>query len=225
MLVDCLPNNGRTRSIVAQFHHHQDRTDVLKAASSIKKSHSNIIITEDFPAAVQKNRRVLLPVFHAAKDRFKGQNTNVSLRGDILTIGNTKYGIKDISNGRTRSIVAQFHHHQDRTDVLKAASSIKKSHSNIIITEDFPAAVQKNRRVLLPVFHAAKDRFKGQNTNVSLRGDILTIGNTKYGIKDISKLPANLSPHNACTAQNEDTVAFFFHELKIFKPPSMQFCL
>ena len=113
------------------------------------------------------------------------------------------------STGKTRSIVAQFHHHQDRTDVLKVASSIKKSHSNVVITEDFPAAVQQNRRVLLPVFHSAKDLFKGQNTNVSLRGAILTIGSTKYGIKDISKLPANLSPHNACTVQNEDTVAFF----------------
>ena len=59
------------------------------------------------------------------------------------------------------------------------------------------------------MFHSAKDLFKGQNTNVSLRGDILTIWSTKYGIKDISKLPANLSPHSACTAQNEDTVAFF----------------
>ena len=191
-----------------------DRQVALESAvQSLQEENASL---RDRISSLESNSKINNLLFHNVGEK---KNEDVpSLIRSISNDGGVKldkraivkaHRVGGFNNGRTRSIVAQFHHHQDRTDVLKAASSIKKSHSNIIITEDFPAAVQKNRRVLLPVFHAAKDRFKGQDTNVSLRGDILTIGNTKYGIKDISKLPANLSPHNACTAQNEDTVAFF----------------
>ena len=77
-----------TRSIIIKFHHYHDRIAVFKSSQAIREACTfKLAISEDFPREVQETRRILLPIYHAAKRKFKdNKDLPVMLKTDRLLI-------------------------------------------------------------------------------------------------------------------------------------------
>lgn len=117
---------------------------------------------------------------------------------------------------QTRPIIVKFHHYKDKMLVMEKRSAIMNAcNFNLGVNEDFPREVQERRKIMMPIFHAAKKLHQTDKVRVSLNVDMLLVGNDKYTVENIEKLPANLSPHSVATPQTEDTVAFFTKQSKL----------
>lgn len=110
---------------------------------------------------------------------------------------------------RTRPIIVRFHHFRDKTYVLKSTSEIRRCcEFPIRITEDYPQEILTQRKILLPIFHAAKKQVP-PNTRVQLIINQLHIGSKSFDVDNLDKLPPELSPHNIASPSTDNTVAFF----------------
>ena len=102
-------------------------------------------------------------------------------------------------NGQKRPIIAKFSI-SDRVAIWLNKSNLKGT--NLFVADDFPIEVEKNRKILLPVFRHARmiESLKGK---VSLKADKLIIDGRTYTVDTLDKLPPSLNPSAYSTRQNE----------------------
>ena len=107
-------------------------------------------------------------------------------------------------NGQKRPIIAKFSI-SDRDAIWLNKGNLKGT--NLFVAEDFPIEVEKNRKILLPVFRHARtiESLKGK---VSLKADKLVIDGRTYTVDTLDKLPTSLNPSAYSTRQNETVLVF-----------------
>ena len=108
------------------------------------------------------------------------------------------------TQGKTRSMIAKFCFFKDKEHVWSLRKKLSKS--NVRLSEDYPAKILEERRVLYPIFKAAKtcDQF----TNTSLKFNKLHIDGKVYTTKNLIELPQHLQPKSFATKQENGVVLF-----------------
>ncbi len=76
--------------------------------------------------------------------------------------------------------------------------------TNIFFREDLPPALEQERREILPVYNAARQ----SKVKAVLKGNIVVVRGKTYGVKDIHRLPNEISQKNEFEKSTEDKVAF-----------------
>jgi hypothetical protein len=106
-------------------------------------------------------------------------------------------------------VIVRFHHYKDKVAIQRASATIKENISeyNLYISDDYPHEIQQRRKVMMPIFHAAK-AAKPQS-RVTLNAATLRIDGHTYTANSLYMLPPLLQPHNVATPQSGDIVAFF----------------
>ena len=75
----------------------------------------------------------------------------------------------------------------------------------IRIEEDYTDKVMQKRKILMPIFHAA--RKQGIKTN--LQYDKLFVNNIRYDCDNLDTLPPSLHPDNVTTFEKDNKIVFF----------------
>ena len=93
-----------------------------------------------------------------------------------------------------KPIIVRFSNFKDREQIW-----IKKkmlTDKTVNIGEDFPKSIAYKRRKLFPVFAKAKKLPALANVKVSLKADVLSIGDRKYTVDTLGELQGDLSMRN-----------------------------
>ena len=112
---------------------------------------------------------------------------------------------------RTRPILVKFSHWKDRDLVWHMKDEINQQ-SHIRIFEDWPKEILAKRKVLLPIFHAArleKDDHGIAKNKVTMARDKAIINGTVITVDKIDRLPKHLQPEQIFTPTKGNMVAFF----------------
>ena len=108
------------------------------------------------------------------------------------------------TSGKTRPIIARFHYFPDRDLIWNSKRHLKGS--SVIVREDFPEAIDKDRQKLLPYYLAARD----QKMKASLRGDSLLVDGHIYRADDTEALQDTIRPREVCEKVLPDTNTHLF---------------
>lgn len=106
-----------------------------------------------------------------------------------------RLGAFSATSPKPRQIIVKFQNFKDRQLVWQAKRNI--SSEIVRIYEDYPSEIAANRKVLWPIFQAAKQ--SSDFTNVSLKLDKLWIDGLVYTADKLGNLPRSLKPENRCT--------------------------
>lgn len=104
----------------------------------------------------------------------------------------------------TGPVIARFEHYKDRDNVWNKKNRLPKSK---YICEDFPISVEKNRRVLFPIF-AKSQRSVHYKNRVKLKMDTIIYDNTTYDVNSVSKLPVDINPRWISEISTNDKLVF-----------------
>ena len=112
------------------------------------------------------------------------------------------------SKYRGRPISVQFEHHSAAQYFWDNKGYLPEG---IYVKREFTAETEKHRRILKPVYNAAKKspNYKGK---CRMEENYLVIKGKKYGLHNLKDLPDELSDHKV-TSRNTDLVLGFFGEL------------
>ena len=111
----------------------------------------------------------------------------------------------------TRPIIVKFAHYKDR-EIVWAMRYELLQQSHIHVVEDWPQEMAERRRMLLPIFHAARNERNeaGQPRNrVKLVKDKLIINGSIVTPDTTHRLPEHLQLRHIFTPSRGDMVAFF----------------
>ena len=129
------------------------------------------------------------------------------------------------NNDRPRTIIAKFSYYKDRENVWQKRFNLKSS--NIWISEDFSAEVNKARQQLYPCLREGLRLKKDPNSgikSVSLRVDKLYVNNRQYCANEIHKLPKCLQPESIATrTDNANNVVAFYTKHSVFSNLNTKF--
>ena len=107
------------------------------------------------------------------------------------------------SNLSPKPIICRFMYYPDRMCVWKARSNLKGTPYSL--SEDFPPEIVSRRKILYPIFKAAKnDKAKCQ-----LIGDKLYLEGKLYTVKNLQELPVKYDPTALATVEKNGITAFF----------------
>ena len=120
---------------------------------------------------------------------------------------------------KPRTVVVNFCSYKDRQLVWQ--NRYEARDKSIRIYEDYPSEISANRRLLWPIYKAAKN--SQDYKNVSLKLDKLWIDGKMYTTERLKNLPEGLQPHNRCHKQTDEVFVFYskhsplsnFHPLQI----------
>ena len=105
---------------------------------------------------------------------------------------------------KTRTVIAKFLSYKAREAVWNKRSQLKQT--DIRVSEDFPNDIINERRILYPIFKAAKN-----NTTIKsakLQVNKLYINNKEYTCKTLNELPSVLKPENLSTKRANGVTIF-----------------
>ena len=94
----------------------------------------------------------------------------------------------------TKPIIVRFSSFKDREHIWTKKKMLTDKTVNI--GEDFPKSIAYKRRKLFPVFAKAKKLPALANMKVSLKADVLSIGDRKYTVDTLGELQGELSMRN-----------------------------
>lgn len=113
---------------------------------------------------------------------------------------------------RNRPIIVKFFHWKDRELVWNMRHELH-TQSDVTVTEDWPAEMLERRKVLFPIYHAAKaekDPINGNPKNaVKIVKDRLLLNGSMFSTDNLDKLPDHLQPASVSTPSKGNVVAFF----------------
>lgn len=111
---------------------------------------------------------------------------------------------------KNRAILAKFFHGQERDLVLKKAEHIYRT-TGIRVEEDFPEEIEKKRKVLKPIMHAANNIMTNGRHKyyASLRVEKLNINGRLYTTDTVHNLPEDINPITVATPSKNNITAFF----------------
>ena len=113
--------------------------------------------------------------------------------------------------GKARPISAEFVHRDDTEYILSNKTNLRKG---IFADKEYPLKVEKKRKILRPIFTAAKQSKKYQK-RCRMENDQVVIKGKRYGVTDMDRLPKSLKPVNV-TSKTNDTVFGYFGALNPF---------
>ena len=162
----------------------------------------------------QLERKVMMLESHSRRDNLVFENINEdqneNCKEKILNLINEDMGITEniilsrvhrLNSGKSpRPIIVKFHLYPQRELVWSKRSSLKNS--PVVVREDYPAPMAKDRAVLYPFYRAALNR----KIKARLVQDRLIINDKPYTAADIAndKLPEALKPRNVFESVSED---------------------
>jgi ribA/ribD-fused uncharacterized protein len=125
------------------------------------------------------------------------------------------------TEGKTRPIIAKFHHFADREVVWRKR---KQTDTGIRIIESFPQIIQRRRRILQEIANQAAKSPHYEN-KISMRLDKLIIDKKEYTVETLYRLPADLKTSAITRSVSEvkdGTLLFYGHSspLSNFYPTS-----
>ena len=109
---------------------------------------------------------------------------------------------------RARPISVEFIRKDDVNFILSNKMSLRKG---VFADKEFPQDIEKKRKILRPIFTAAKSTKKYKK-RCRLKNDLLIIKRKCYGVEDMHTLPKSLKPVNV-SSKNNQTVYGYFGEL------------
>ena len=112
------------------------------------------------------------------------------------------------SQGKSRPISAEFVRKDDVDYILSNKTNLR---SGIYADKEYPLEIEKKRKILRPIYTAAKQSKKYQKW-CRMENDQLVIKGKHYSIEDMDKLPKSLKPVNV-TSKSNDSVFGYFGEL------------
>lgn len=125
---------------------------------------------------------------------------------DIRFVRVHRLGAKDQHSKFPRPIIAKFHWFGDRMRVWGAKSDIRKIRGQkVFMTENYPPDIERRRKVLYPIFKAAKNAGR----EPSLVYDTLTLDGKKYTSDNIKDVPREFHPKYLATPTNNNITSFF----------------
>ena len=107
-------------------------------------------------------------------------------------------------NGK-RQIIVRFQWYSDREKVWQNRYKLKNS--NFYVAEDFPAAIEAERKQLYPVLKAAK-ALPEYHRKATLRGNQLILDGKHFTTKTISNVPKSVHPEKLAQKSNDQVLVF-----------------
>ena len=106
---------------------------------------------------------------------------------------------------QSRPIIFKLHWFGDRQTIWAARRKLKGT--KFILSENFPAEIERRRKILTPVMYEARRQNKERRSYLVV--DKLHIGNRVYTVDTLSELPASLDPRKVATPSDNNVTAFF----------------
>ena len=107
--------------------------------------------------------------------------------------------------GRARPISVEFLCKDDVDFILSNKTSLRKG---VFADKEFPQDVEKKRKILRPIYSAAKNSKKYRK-RYRMENDLLVIKGKRYGVEDMHTLPKSLKPVNISSKSNTTTYGYF----------------
>jgi ribA/ribD-fused uncharacterized protein len=123
---------------------------------------------------------------------------------DIIFDRVHRVGPKQHNIQKPRQVVAKFALFKQRDLVWNNRFSLQKS--KLWVSEDYPSVIRNNRKLLFPIFQAAKRSKQIKSCSMTL--DKLFINNKLYTAETIDQVPDFLKPENSSVIVTEQTVVF-----------------
>lgn len=158
----------------------------------------------------RRNNLLFHGIIETAKESWQDCEKAVSnvLKKDMNISEDIKFervhriGYKTPNNAR--SIIVKFNSFKDREQVWSQRKKLSKL--TVRISEDYPTEILEERKVLYPIFIAAKNC--DQVTSTSLKVNKLHINGKVYTTKNLYDLPEHLQPKSFATKQQNGVVLF-----------------
>ena len=136
-----------------------------------------------------------------------------------------RYG--PFQNGKRRDVLARFANFKDKLTAVEMKERIKEKYG-ILLLDDLPFEIQRNNKILHPVYKAlrhAKDNSKGDRPvrSVKLKDGCIVLNGKSYGSENLKDLPPALATDKLFTVTNKDTTAFFRCYSPLFNQYSCNF--
>ena len=109
------------------------------------------------------------------------------------------------SSNRARPISIEFVRKEDIEFILSRKSSLNKG---VYADREYPAEVEKKRKILRPILTAAKHSTKYKK-RCRMENDLLVIKGKRYGVNELEKLPKSLKPINVTSRSNSTVFGYF----------------
>ena len=133
------------------------------------------------------------------------ENTRKQLReAKKLEIRNCKR-LGRYSKDRARPISAEFVRKEDVEYILSNKTSLRKG---IFMDKEYPADIEKKRKILRPILTAAK-HSKKYRKRCRMDNDILVIKGKRYNVDELDRLPKSLKPANVTSKTNKSVYGYF----------------
>ena len=110
--------------------------------------------------------------------------------------------------GKARPISTEFVRIDDVEYILSNKTNLR---SGVYADKEYPLDIEKKRKILRPIYTAAK-QSKKYRKRCRMENDQLVIKGKHYSIEDMDKLPKSLKPVNV-TSKTNDTIFGYFGEL------------
>jgi len=104
-----------------------------------------------------------------------------------------------------RTILCKFHFFKDRENVMAKKHNLPR---DLRITEDFPPEIDACRRILMPIYIAAR-KHENPTVDAKLRVDKLYINKQMFTIDNLHQLPHFLKPEAIFTKKVEGKIFFY----------------
>ena len=106
---------------------------------------------------------------------------------------------------RARPISAEFVRKEDIEFILSKKTCLSKG---VYADREYPAEIEKKRKILRPILTAAKHSTKYKK-QCRMENDLLVIKGKRYGVHELEKLPKSLKPVNITSRSNPTIFGYF----------------
>ena len=104
-----------------------------------------------------------------------------------------------------KQIIVRFQWYSDREKIWKNRYKLKGS--NFYVAEDYPPAIDHQRKQMFPVFNAAK-QLPEYNRKVTMRGNKLILNGETFTCSTINRVPNSIHPAKLAVRSNTDVLVF-----------------
>ena len=109
------------------------------------------------------------------------------------------------ARNRTRPISLELQHKQDVEFILENRFDLDRG---IYVDREYPLEIERKRKTLLPVLHAAK-KLSDYKKQSRLEDDKIILKGKPYTVNTLNQLPEELNVFDVSSKQNESVVVFF----------------
>ena len=106
---------------------------------------------------------------------------------------------------RARPISAEFIRKEHVEYILSNKTNLNKG---VFMEKEYPADIERKRKILRPIFTAAK-HSKKYRKRCRMENDILVIKGKRYNVDELDRLPKSLKPANVTSKTNKSVFGYF----------------